>query len=260
MNFALLLVVLVALASSAFAVDDCQDQKKDVGDCTIKYHVCSHYDGGWKYQAEAKDEKSGKSEKGDWHSSSTHAAEDATSKLFTKDLTDHGYDNWDCNCDYQDIDQDPCHLRVVVCYYFKDADAVDKKKLSYRGFAFDKKNADHEGKSGDGFSDQQECGQAAVNDLFSKYSDVAARCGAGVADMAASFIDAHAVNMTLPSWSKPAPALPAGLKYRVAGVGEDDKCNGPHESCCEAPQKDPNNCPDSARTHDCDAKGACCCA
>ena len=56
-----------------------------------------------------------------------------------------------------------------------------------------------------------------------------------------------------------APALPAGLKYRVA-VGEDDKCNGPHESCCEAPMKDPNNCHDSARTKDCDAKGACCCA
>merc|ERR1712146_57544 len=23
-----------------------------------------------------------------------------------------------------------------------------------------------------------------------------------------------------------------------------DMCNGPHESCCEAPMKDPNNCPD----------------
>ena len=41
MNFALLLVVLVALASAALASDDCQDKKKDVGDCTIKYHVSS---------------------------------------------------------------------------------------------------------------------------------------------------------------------------------------------------------------------------
>ena len=39
-----------------------------------------------------------------------------------------------------------------------------------------------------------------------------------------------------------------------------DTCTGPHEFCCEAPQKDPNNCPDSARTSDCDKKGACCCA
>ena len=37
-------------------------------------------------------------------------------------------------------------------------------------------------------------------------------------------------------------------------------CNGPHESCCEAPMDDPNNCPDSARTSDCDAKNSCCCA
>lgn len=37
-------------------------------------------------------------------------------------------------------------------------------------------------------------------------------------------------------------------------------CNGPHESCCEAPMDDVNNCPDSARTSDCDAKKSCCCA
>lgn len=39
-----------------------------------------------------------------------------------------------------------------------------------------------------------------------------------------------------------------------------DSCNGPHEACCEAPMRDPNNCPDSARTSDCDAQKACCCA
>lgn len=55
------------------------------------------------------------------------------------------------------------------------------------------------------------------------------------------------------SVSKPS----ATLSYRKPLT---DMCNGPHESCCEAPMKDPNNCPDSARTSDCDAKGACCCA
>lgn len=37
-------------------------------------------------------------------------------------------------------------------------------------------------------------------------------------------------------------------------------CTGPHESCCEAPMDDVHNCPDSARTSDCDAKKSCCCA
>ena len=37
-------------------------------------------------------------------------------------------------------------------------------------------------------------------------------------------------------------------------------CTGPHEFCCEAPNEDPNNCPDSARTSDCDKKKSCCCA
>jgi hypothetical protein len=36
-------------------------------------------------------------------------------------------------------------------------------------------------------------------------------------------------------------------------------CTGPHESCCPAPMDDPNNCPQSARTTDCDAKKSCCC-
>lgn len=37
-------------------------------------------------------------------------------------------------------------------------------------------------------------------------------------------------------------------------------CTGPHEFCCEAPAGDPNNCPPSARTSDCDKQGSCCCA
>lgn len=37
-------------------------------------------------------------------------------------------------------------------------------------------------------------------------------------------------------------------------------CTGSHEFCCEAPEGDPDNCPDSARTSDCDKKGSCCCA
>ena len=42
-------------------------------------------------------------------------------------------------------------------------------------------------------------------------------------------------------------------------VKSRDTCTGPHESCCEAPGDDPNNCPASARTSDCDAKKSCCC-
>ena len=37
-------------------------------------------------------------------------------------------------------------------------------------------------------------------------------------------------------------------------------CTGPHESCCPAPMDDIHNCPDSARTSDCDAQKSCCCA
>ena len=47
--------------------------------------------------------------------------------------------------------------------------------------------------------------------------------------------------------------------YRLIKLSSDT-CTGPHESCCEAPMGDPGNCPDSARTSDCDAKGSCCCA
>ena len=47
--------------------------------------------------------------------------------------------------------------------------------------------------------------------------------------------------------------------YRMVKLSSST-CNGPHESCCEAPMDDVNNCPDSARTSDCDAKKSCCCA
>ena len=50
------------------------------------------------------------------------------------------------------------------------------------------------------------------------------------------------------------------VRYAIKPLGENAKCNGDHEFCCEAPSHDANNCPDSARTKDCDAKGACCCA
>merc|ERR1719454_1894490 len=36
-------------------------------------------------------------------------------------------------------------------------------------------------------------------------------------------------------------------------------CSGPGEFCCPAPSDDVNNCPDSARTSNCDAKKSCCC-
>lgn len=57
-------------------------------------------------------------------------------------------------------------------------------------------------------------------------------------------------------WELPKPT-PGKLSYRKPLT---DSCNGPHEACCEAPMRDPNNCPDSARTSDCDKQKACCCA
>lgn len=48
------------------------------------------------------------------------------------------------------------------------------------------------------------------------------------------------------------------LPYRMPY--SSSSCTGPHEFCCEAPNEDPNNCPDSARTSDCDKKKSCCCA
>ena len=54
-----------------------------------------------------------------------------------------------------------------------------------------------------------------------------------------------------PSFPTSAPAF---LRFKSR-----DTCTGPHESCCEAPGDDPNNCPASARTSDCDAKKSCCC-
>lgn len=179
MKFLLLLIVSLVALAAVQGVDTCQDDKKDIGDCKIKYHVCDHWQGSsLKYQAEAKDEASGSSEKGDWHSSSDHAAQEATQLLFSKDLKCHGYNNFDCNCQSQDVDQATCHLSVVVCFYFKNDDDVKDKKLTYRGYAFDKEATDHEGKS-DGFSDQTECGNAAAMDLFSKYADTGAKCGYG---------------------------------------------------------------------------------
>ena len=51
------------------------------------------------------------------------------------------------------------------------------------------------------------------------------------------------------------------MKYVEYGNKVMETCAQPgdHTFCCEAPQGDPNNCPDSARTPDCDAQGACCC-
>lgn len=70
-----------------------------------------------------------------------------------------------------------------------------------------------------------------------------------------SWFDKFSVPNPIDRQELPKPS--AGLSYRKPLT---DSCNGPHESCCEAPMRDPNNCPDSARTSDCDAKKACCCA
>jgi hypothetical protein len=61
-----------------------------------------------------------------------------------------------------------------------------------------------------------------------------------------------------PAPPTPPPAPPARRRsYRIAAT--QSSCTGPGESCCPAPGGDVNNCPDSARTTDCDAKKSCCC-
>merc|ERR1711871_260669 len=143
------------------------------------YHVCETLFGlDLKYQAEAKDEDSGAKEKSDWHHSANSAVYHATADLFKKDLKCTGYDKYTCNCQDKIIDQATCKLKVVVCFYFEDSDAVEKKKVTYRGYAFDSDNHDHEGKS-DGYKEAEDAGNAAAMDLFSKYSDIAGRCGYG---------------------------------------------------------------------------------
>ena len=174
--FAVVLAVVLALSAGS---STCKDQTQKIQDCKIKYHVCETLFGfDVKYQATAKDEDSGKKETSDWHSSSDSAARHATQALFSKDLKCTGYSDYTCNCEEKIIDQATCKLKVVVCYYFKDENAVEDKKVTYRGYAFDSDNHDHEGKS-DGFKDPEDCGNAAAMDLFDKYDDIAARCGYG---------------------------------------------------------------------------------
>ena len=262
MKFLLITVIVALTLALSGASSTCKDEKKDIQDCKIKYHVCETLFGfDVEYQAEAKDEDSGDKEKSDWHSTSDSAARHATVSLFQKDLKCTGYDDYTCNCQDQIIDQASCQLKVVVCFYFKDTNAVEDKEVTYRGWAFDSSNHDHQGTS-DGFKDPTECGNAAAMDLFSKYSDIATNCGYGAS---AAGLGSSAVNTTalLEGAFKPAqldwelPKPTGKLSYRKPLT---DSCNGPHESCCEAPMRDPNNCPDSARTSDCDAQKACCCA
>ena len=259
MNYLFLLVALSVVLAVCHATDSCQDDKEDVGTCKVKYHVCTHYDGGWKYQAEATEPDSGESEKGDWHSDSDTAVYDATKQLF-KDLGCHGYSDADCNCQYQSIDQATCHLRVYACYYFDSKDDVEDGKVTYKCTAYDSDNHDNHAEVS-GYEDPEECGNAASEELFKKYSDTGAKCGYGDKPLLA-----NPLNMTQALQDKFKPykflhpetkrALQPPPPYRVYG----STCTGPHEFCCEAPNGDPSNCPPSAYTSDCAAKNSCCCA
>mmetsp|Transcript_25260 Transcript_25260/g.42620 ORF Transcript_25260/g.42620 Transcript_25260/m.42620 type:complete len:82 (+) Transcript_25260:56-301(+) len=63
------------------------------------------------------------------------------------------------------------------------------------------------------------------------------------------------------STEAPVPFNSTSMKFVDYGkVMETCAQPGDHTFCCEAPQHDPKNCPASARTPDCDAQGACCCA
>ena len=251
----------VALAS---AVDTCQDTKANIEDCEIKYHTCTHWDPSQKYQSEATDEDSGAHEKGDWHSSAEHAAYDATQLLFDEDLDSHSYDDYDCNCQVQDIDQATCQIRVTVCFYFKDRDAVEDGTAIYKAHAYDAVNQGNSG-SADGCDDPTECGTEAADNLFANYPDTAAKCGAGKSLPSAGLtfkpvgpkFSTMAVDL---STTQPTTSKRHGSKFRVwpEGFG-GSTCTGTGEFCCGAPGGDVDNCPSSARTDDCDAKNDCCC-
>jgi hypothetical protein len=251
-------LILLCFIVSALASANCKDSTSDIGDCKIKQHVCEDYvDWKWQYKCKSTDKKSGESKSSDWHTSADSACRHSTVSLFEK-LGDHSSKDYDCNCDKKDIVSGPCNLRIVACFYFKSTNDLEDKKATYEATAYDMNNTKNTGYA-DGYKKAEDAGQAAADDLFKHHSDTAKACGQSVE---AYFSQAElAQNVTMQS---SVPGVHTGFDvrqtYRLPGVGEDDKCNGPHESCCEAPQKDPNNCPDSARTHDCDAKGACCCA
>ena len=58
---------------------------------------------------------------------------------------------------------------------------------------------------------------------------------------------------------RPTYRAPSAEAFQQAVVGKTATCTGPGEFCCPAPSDDVNNCPDSARSNDCDPKGDCCC-
>jgi hypothetical protein len=253
-------LILLCFIVSALAGANCKDSTSDIGDCKIKQHVCEDYyslDWRYQYKCTSTDKESGDSKSSDWHTSADSACRHSTVSLFEK-LGDHSSKDYDCNCDKKDIQSGPCNLRIVACFYFKSTSDLEDKKATYEATAYDMNNTKNTGYA-DGFKKAEDAGQAAADDLFKHHSDTAKACGQSVAAFYSQ--GELAQNITMQS---SVPGVHTGFDvrqtYRVAGVGEDDKCNGPHESCCEAPMKDPNNCPDSARTHDCDAKGACCCA
>jgi hypothetical protein len=204
-------------------------------------------------QSDATDEDSGAHEKGDWHSSAEHAVYDATQLLFDKDLDSHSYNDYDCNCQVQDIDQATCQIRVTVCFYFKDSDAVEDGKAIYKAHAYDANNQDDYGKAS-GYDDATECGNAAAADLFSKYPDVGTQCGAA---MPATGLTFEPVGPTFSTMSMDTPKKP-NFRGWPEGFG-GSTCTGTGEFCCGAPGGDVNNCPSSAQTDDCTAKNDCCC-
>ena len=72
----------------------------------------------------------------------------------------HGYGDYDCNCQAQDVDVYDCQLRITVCFYFKDAGHVESGSVVYKATAYDANNQDHTG-SANGYDDPTECGTAA---------------------------------------------------------------------------------------------------
>ena len=258
MKAVLFFLTLSILFVVSLGADSCQDDKEEIGECKVKYHVCTHYNSGWQYQAEATETESDESDKSDWNKSSDGAVEEATKGLFKK-LDVHGYSDADCNCDYQSIDQATCHLRVYACFYFESKSDVEDGKVSYKCTAYDSEDHDNHA-SVDGYDDAEECGNDASIALFKKYPDTGAKCGYGDKPL---LVNPMNVTQELQGKLHPYKGLVHNTKrtlqpphYRAYG----STCTGPHEFCCEAPNGDPSNCPPSAYTSDCAAKNSCCCA
>ena len=74
------LILILALCTVG-AVDTCQDEFHQIGECPITYKVCNHVQGGQiQYQSDANDESSPEDEHSDWYPDAQDAVNESTGK------------------------------------------------------------------------------------------------------------------------------------------------------------------------------------